>query len=151
MLPVDPFFILAIPHGLWGHSSPSRDWAQALGSESWTPDHWTAREFPADRVLDALTTVSNSETVLENVLFFFPPSILWRPILIELYSEGIYILTFKHWFQTYIMWLLYKHLAFLVYLSLFFFPLWVMPCDFLDLSSPTKDQTQAHISESTKS
>ena len=86
------------------------------------------------------------------MFFFFSPNILQFSILIEFYSEGISILTFKHWFQTYIMWLLYKHLAFLVYLSLFFFfPSLVMLCGFLDLSSPTKDQTQAHISDSTES
>ena len=40
------FIFLATLRGLWDLSSPTRDWTHTPGSELWSPNHWTAREFP---------------------------------------------------------------------------------------------------------
>ena len=40
------FIFLAMPHGLWDLSSPTRDRTQAPAVKVLSPNHWTAREFP---------------------------------------------------------------------------------------------------------
>ena len=41
------FFFLAMLHGMWDLSSPTRDQTLALPAvQAWSPNHWTAREFP---------------------------------------------------------------------------------------------------------
>ena len=37
---------VAILHGLWGLSSLTRDWTQALAVKAPSLNHWTTREFP---------------------------------------------------------------------------------------------------------
>ena len=37
---------LAMPHGLWDLSSPTRDWTRATAVKVMSPSHWSAREFP---------------------------------------------------------------------------------------------------------
>ena len=44
-------FFLFWPCSLRDLSSWTRDWTPALGSESWSPNHWTIREFPAELIL----------------------------------------------------------------------------------------------------
>ena len=45
------FLKSAMPCGLWDLSSPTRDpWPLAV--RAWSPDHWTAREFPKVSVFD---------------------------------------------------------------------------------------------------
>ena len=39
------FFFLAVPCGLQGLSSPTRDWTWALAVEAPSSNHWTTREF----------------------------------------------------------------------------------------------------------
>ena len=40
------FHLLAMLHGWWDLSSPTRDWTQAIAVNAPNPNHWTAREFP---------------------------------------------------------------------------------------------------------
>ena len=42
----ESLFFLAVPWGLWGLSSPTRDWTLALAVKVLSPNHWTSREFP---------------------------------------------------------------------------------------------------------
>ena len=49
------FFFLAMPHGLWDLSSPTRDRTRAPSSEAPSPNHWTAREIPDFYLKSGLT------------------------------------------------------------------------------------------------
>ena len=40
------FFFLAMLHGLWDLSSPTRYRTHPLGSEAQSPNYWTTSEFP---------------------------------------------------------------------------------------------------------
>ena len=41
------FFFFWLPRTAWGDlSSLTRDWTQAMAVKVWSPNHWTAREFP---------------------------------------------------------------------------------------------------------
>ena len=39
------FFFLAMPCGLWDHSSPIKNWTQATVMKAQNPNHWATREL----------------------------------------------------------------------------------------------------------
>ena len=49
------FNFLAAPRGMQNLSSPTRDLTGAPAVRAWSPNHWTAREFPAVVILDCGT------------------------------------------------------------------------------------------------
>ena len=55
------FFLLAMPHSFWDLSFLTRDWTHALGSETWSPDHCTLREFPEIAGLILKSIISTSQ------------------------------------------------------------------------------------------